>query len=254
MDCVVLAGGVPQQEDPLYEYTQGRSKALLDIGGRPMLAWVLDALAAACAIDRVILVGLDPSPELEIEQPGAVVPDQGSLFGNLLAGVDTLLQLDPGARQMAVCSGDIPLIEPFMVDDFIALCGDASVDVYYAIVERSVMEARFPGSRRSYVHLSDGEFAGGDIFVARPEIAYSRRQLWTELTDMRKHALRQARRVGVRTLIRLLLRRLSLAEAERRASIAFEVIGRAVVAPYPELGMDVDKPHQYMICQRERSA
>jgi molybdopterin-guanine dinucleotide biosynthesis protein A len=254
MDCVVLAGGVPRQEDPLYEHTQGRSKALLDIAGRPMLAWVLDALARANSIDRVILVGLEPSPELEVERPAAVVPDQGSLFGNLLAGVDALLSLDPAAEQMAVCSGDIPLIEPFMVDDYLALCGDVSIDVYYAIVERSVMEARFPGSRRSYVRLTDGEFAGGDIFVARPAIAYSRRQLWSELTDMRKHALRQARRVGVRTLLRLLLHRLSLAEAERRASIAFGVIGRAVVAPYPELGMDVDKPHQYAICQRERSA
>lgn len=254
MDCVVLAGGVPRAEDPLYEYTQGRPKALLDVAGRPMLAWVLDALACASSIDRVVLVGLEPGPELGVERPAAVVRDQGSLFGNLLAGVDALVALDPAAEQMAVCSGDIPLIEPYMVDDYLALCRDVSIDLYYAIVERSVMEVRFPGSRRSYVRLMDGEFAGGDIFVARPAIAYSRRQLWSELTEMRKHALRQARRVGVRTLIRLLLHRLSLAEAERRASVAFGVTGRAVVAPYPELGMDVDKPHQYTICQRERAA
>jgi molybdopterin-guanine dinucleotide biosynthesis protein A len=253
MDCIVLAGGVPKEEDPLYEYTQGRSKALLDVGGRPMLAWVLDALAGADSIGRVILVGLEPDPEVEINWPAAFVTDRGSLFGNLLAGVDALLELNPAAEQLAVCSGDIPLIEPFMVDDFIALCGDRSIDLYYAIVERSAMEARFPGSRRSYVHLTDGDFAGGDVFVARPEIAYSRSQLWLELTNMRKHALRQARRVGVRTLIRLLLHRLSLSDAERRASVAFGVTGRAVVAPYPELGMDVDKPHQYAICQRERS-
>jgi molybdopterin-guanine dinucleotide biosynthesis protein A len=252
MDCIVLAGGVPQKEDPLYEYTQGRPKALLDVGGRSMLAWVLDALAGAQSIDRVILVGLQPVPQLETQMPAAVVADHGSLFGNLLAGVDALLELDPAVEQMAVCSGDIPLIEPFMVDDYVALCGDASVDVYYTIVERSAMEARFPGSRRSYVHLADGDYAGGDIFVARPAIAYSRRQLWVELTNMRKHALRQARRVGVRTLIRLLMHRLSLADAERRASVAFGVTGRAVVAPYPELGMDVDKPHQYEICRRER--
>jgi molybdopterin-guanine dinucleotide biosynthesis protein A len=254
MDCIVLAGGVPRKEDPLYEYTQGRSKALLDVGGRPMLAWVLDALAGADSIGRVILVGPEPGPELEIERPAAVVADQGSLFGNLLAGVDVLRELEPQAEQMAVCSGDIPLIEPYMVDDYLALCRDASIDVYYAIIERSVMEARFPGSRRSYVRLTDGEFAGADVLVARPAIAYSRRELWTELTNMRKHALRQARRVGVRTLVRLLLHRLSLAEAERRVSVAFGVTGRAIVAPYPELAMDVDKPHQYGICQRERTA
>jgi hypothetical protein len=218
-----------------------------------MVAWVLDALQGAQSIDRVILVGLEPGPEHAIPKLVASVPDQHELLANLLAGVDALLAENPEAEQMAVCSGDIPLIEPQMVDDLIALCSDPSVDVYYAIVERTAMEARFPDSRRSYVHLSEGDFAGGDIFVARPQIAYAKRELWTQLTSSRKHALQQARRVGVRALIRLLLRRLSLPDAERRASAAFGVNGRAVVAPYPELGMDVDKPHQYAICQRERS-
>ena len=29
MDAIVTAGGIPQPGEPLYEYTQGKSKALL---------------------------------------------------------------------------------------------------------------------------------------------------------------------------------------------------------------------------------
>jgi nitrite reductase/ring-hydroxylating ferredoxin subunit len=37
MDAIVLAGGIPLPEDPLYPYTQGHSKALVDIAGKPMV-------------------------------------------------------------------------------------------------------------------------------------------------------------------------------------------------------------------------
>ena len=50
MDAIVIAGGVPKPEDPLYEYTQGQPKALLDIAGKSMVQWVLDALAEADSI------------------------------------------------------------------------------------------------------------------------------------------------------------------------------------------------------------
>ena len=73
MDCIVVAGGVPQEEDPLYEYTQGRSKALLEVGGRPMIAWVLDALEGAQSVDRIFVVGLELGPELRVPKVAAVV-------------------------------------------------------------------------------------------------------------------------------------------------------------------------------------
>ncbi len=44
MDAIVIAGGVPTPVEPLYPYTQGKPKALLDLCGKPMIQWVLDAL------------------------------------------------------------------------------------------------------------------------------------------------------------------------------------------------------------------
>lgn len=52
MDAIVIAGGIPRPEDPLYAYSHGDSKALIDVAGKPMIQWVLDALGDAKKIGR----------------------------------------------------------------------------------------------------------------------------------------------------------------------------------------------------------
>ncbi len=251
MDCFVLAGGIPQEGDLLFEQTQGKPKALLDIAGKPMVQWVVDALTRAQKVGRIVMVGLDPEAGIHSAKLAAFVPDQGSLLRNAIAGVERLLELDSTAEQVVACCADIPLITPQMVDDLIDQCADPAIDLYYAAVERTVMESRFPGSRRTYLRLTDGDLAGADIFVIDPRIAYTNRKLWEDLMGGRKSVIKLARRIGFGTLIRLVSRRLSLAEAEERASRAMQLTGRAVPVRYAELGMDVDKPFQLEICRRE---
>lgn len=251
MDCIVAAGGVPAKDDLLFEYTRGKPKALLGIAGKPMVQWVIDALSGSEKIGRIVLVGLSGDDGITSPKLAAYVPDQGSLLRNAVAGVDEVTRLDPAACQVVMCSADIPLITPEIVDEFIDQSSDPSADLYFGVVERTMMESRFPGSRRTYVHLTDGDFAGADMFVINPQVAYSNRQMWDDLIGGRKSALRQARRIGVGTLLRLLLRQLSMAEAEKRVCRALNLRGRAVIVRQAELGMDVDKPFQLEICQEE---
>ncbi len=51
MDAIVTAGGIPLPEEPLYDATQGHPKALVDVAGKPMVQWVLDALTEARSIE-----------------------------------------------------------------------------------------------------------------------------------------------------------------------------------------------------------
>ena len=55
MNAVVLAGGIPQPTDPLYEYSKGDSKALIDVAGKPMVQWIVDALCEAKSVDQIIV-------------------------------------------------------------------------------------------------------------------------------------------------------------------------------------------------------
>ena len=47
MDAIVTAGGIPLPEEPLYPATQGESKALVDVAGKPMIQWVFEAASRA---------------------------------------------------------------------------------------------------------------------------------------------------------------------------------------------------------------
>jgi len=58
MNAIILAGGIPTSEDPLYLAANGQNKALIDIAGKPMAQWVVDAVDGANSVDRIVIVGL----------------------------------------------------------------------------------------------------------------------------------------------------------------------------------------------------
>jgi CTP:molybdopterin cytidylyltransferase MocA len=252
--AVVTAGWSPKEDDPLAKYTQAGPKAAIPIAGKPMIAHVVDALAESRYIKHVTIVALDPNLKIPFSVQVEHLPDHGGLVSNANAGIQYALTHHPNIDAVLLCSSDVPTITPAIVDAFIEECLSTDHDVYYSIVERSVMEARFPESHRSFVHLRDGDFAGGDLFIIRPSTNFDHQDLMKKLSTARKSALRQASMLGPIIFFRLLTRRLSLAEAERRAQKIFEVRARAVPCPYAEVGMDVDKPFQLEIVRAELEA
>lgn len=249
--AIVAAGRTPGEDDPLSAFTQGGPKALLPLAGRPMVAHVVDALAAAQGVRHIVLIALDPAWGGSFSAPVHYLPDAGGLFANVEAGFNHALARYPGLDAVLYCSSDVPLITPAVVDAFVAACLGSDHDLYYPVVERQVMEKRFPGSHRSYIHLREGDFCGGDLMLLRPTLTVQQRETLRSLVGARKSALQQARMVGFGLLLKLLLRRLSLGEAERRVAQALGVRGRVVPCPDAEIGMDVDKPFQLEIVRAE---
>jgi hypothetical protein len=252
--AAISAGWSPSEDDPLTEYTQGKSKALIPIAGKPMIAHVVDALAASRYVKHFVIVALDPTADVQFPVPIEYVPDAGDIIGNAEAGLQYALSHYPDLDAVLLCTSDLPTITAPIVDALIEECFKTDHDLYYSVVERSVMEGRFPESRRSYVHLREGDFAGGDLLLIRPSISIGQRDLWHSLGAARKNPLRQARLVGLGLFLRLLTRRLSLSDAERRVSQVLNIRGRVIPFPYAEVGMDVDKPFQLEIVRAELEA
>jgi GTP:adenosylcobinamide-phosphate guanylyltransferase len=252
--AVISAGWSPSENDPLAEYTQGKSKALIPIVGKPMIAHVVDALAASHHVEHFVIVALDPTADVRFPVPVEHVPDAGDIIGNAEAGLQYALSHYPDLDAVLLCSSDLPTITAPIVDALIEECFKTDHDLYYSVIERSVMEGRFPESRRSYVHLREGDFAGGDLILIRPTIAIGQRDLWQSLAAARKHPLQQARFVGLGLFLRLVTRRLSLSDAEHRISQVLNIRGRVIPFPYAEVGMDVDKPFQLDIVRAELEA
>jgi CTP:molybdopterin cytidylyltransferase MocA len=252
--AVVTAGWNPKEDDPLAQYAHGGPKAIIPIAGKPMITHVVDALAQSRYVEHVVIVALEPSLGIRFSVPIDYLPDHGELVANASAGIQYALAHYPDIDAALLCGSDVPTITPAIVDDFVETCFRTDHEVYYSIVERSVMEMRFPHSRRSYIHLHDGDFAGGDLVLFRPGVNFDHQALMKKLATARKSALRQASMLGPVIFLRFLARRLSLAEAERRAQEIFEVRARAVPCPHAEVGMDVDKPFQLEIVRTELEA
>jgi CTP:molybdopterin cytidylyltransferase MocA len=244
MDAIVTAGGIPRPEDPLYPYSHGDSKALIDIAGKPMIQWVLDALGDAKHVDNVIIIGLSPKSGVTCKKPLYYVSNQGRMLANIVAGVTKALEINKRNKYVLIVSSDIPTLKPEMVDWLIKTCMETKDDLYYGVCPREVMEARFPDSRRTYTHLKDMDVCGADMNITHVRMATEHLDMWESLIGTRKSPLKLASLIGFGTLFALFTRRLTLEDAVRRVSERIGIKGRAVVWPYAEPCMDVDKPSQ----------
>jgi len=248
MDAIVTAGGVPLPEEPLYDATRGNPKALVDVAGKPMVQWVLDALTDASSVDNVIIVGLTEKSGLKCGKNMYYVSNQGKMVENLQAGAKKVLEINKQAEYVLIVSSDIPAINGEMVDWVVKTGLEAKVDVIYNVIQREVMEKRFPGSKRTWTRLKDLEVCGGDMNVGRIGlIVNDDTAMWEKITDSRKSPLKQAALIGFDTAFLLLTGKLTLQKAETNIMSRLNITGKAIVCPYAEVGMDVDKPHQLEI-------
>lgn len=251
IDCVVMAGGVPQAEDLLYKYTQGQPKALIELAGKPMVQWVLDALDLSPSVARIIVVGLEDDSGVTSAKLAEFVTDQGSMLMNAITGVERALMLNPDATQVLLCSADIPLLTPDMVENLVRLCSDTTVDLYHSVASRACMERRFPESHRTYAKFLDGELAACDIHIIAPHIIYKHRDLWNALLSNRKNVLKQALNLGPGFLLKYAAGRVSVDSLQRKVLEKMGLNARVLLVDTPEMGMDADKPFQLEICRQE---
>ena len=244
MDAIVTAGGIPQPEDPLYTYSYGDSKALVDLAGQPMIQWVLDALGDAKHVDNVIIIGLSPKSNVTCKKPLHFISNQGRMLSNIVAGVHKSLELDKKNKYVLVVSSDIPTIKPEMVDWLVEKSQETRDDMYYGVCNKEVMEARFPGSKRTYTKLKDMELCGADMHVSHVSMATEHLDMWEQLIGNRKSPLKQASIIGLGIFFQILTRSITLDDLVAKVSKRIGIKGRAIQFPYAEPCMDVDKPHQ----------
>jgi GTP:adenosylcobinamide-phosphate guanylyltransferase len=244
MDAIVTAGGIPRPEDPLYRYSNGDSKALIDVAGKPMVQWVLDALGDAENVDNIIVIGLSAKSGVTCKKPMHFVSNQGRMLANIVAGVNKSLELDKNSEYVLVVSSDIPTLKPEMVDWLVETCMQTQDDLYYGVCSREVMEARFPDSKRTYTRLKNMALCGADINLTHVRMATEHLDLWETLIGSRKTPLKQASIIGLDTFFQVLTRSITLEDLVVKVGSRIGIKARAIQWQFAEPCMDVDKPHQ----------
>jgi GTP:adenosylcobinamide-phosphate guanylyltransferase len=251
MDAIITAGGIPQPGDRLYAFSNGNSKALIDVAGKPMVQWILDALGDAKKVDNVIVIGLTPKSGLTCKKPMHYISNQGRMLANIVAGVNKSIELNSKTEYVLIVSSDIPALKGEMVDWLVDTSTETTDDIYYGVCPRDVMEARYPASNRTYTKLKDMEVCGADINVIHVSMATEHLDTWEQLIGNRKSPLRQAGVIGWDTLFQLFTRQFTLQGLVERASERIGIKGRAIIWSQAEPCMDVDKPHQLEIMRED---
>jgi GTP:adenosylcobinamide-phosphate guanylyltransferase len=245
-DVVILAGAGRQSELTLAENVE--NKAWIEIGGRPMLAYVLEALQKTGVVGRIAVVGPAAALAPLMEDYGIIAVAEGDTIPeNLSRGVAALAP----RSHFLIASADIPFLTAEAVLDFLQCCKPYSHDVYYPIVSREDNDRRFPGVTRTYVRLRDGVFTGGNIFLASPAGVETALPRLERFFALRKSPLKLAASLGPIFVLKLLTRRLTLAELETHFSSLFGLKGKAVYSSYAEIGTDVDKPSDLALARAE---
>lgn len=236
MDAIVLAGEKKDTGDNSTE--EKLNKAFYKIKGKYMIQYVVETLRKSDQIGRVAVVG--PEDMLEQAVGGIVdhiVEGSDSIVSNILAA----LEFFPGEKEILIVTSDIPMITKEAIDDFITRCREKHVDLCYSIVDKETNDRKYPGVRRTYARLWEGQFTGGNVFYFNPDIKDKCRHFVEKMLDYRKSPAKMAGVLGIVFLIRLALGILTIKAVQRKCESLLDISAAAIISPYPEIGNDVDR-------------
>lgn len=230
-DALVLAGGGSEPGlDPALP-----NKAFLQIAGRPLLNYVLEALRGVRGIGRIAVVG-PPEAIRAVAPETVVVPDAGSITDNMLRAVRTLASREP----VLVVASDIPLLTPRAVEDFLAACAKEGADFHYAIVPQEAVERFYPGARKTFVRVSEGTFTGGSVMLVNPAVIDRVKVFVERVIAARKKPWQLAQLFGWSVVMKFASGRLSIGEVEARVRELLGITARAVIVADPSVALDAD--------------
>src|SRR3546814_3022703 len=229
-----MAGSRPGP-DPLLAGTGVATKALLPVAGRPMLAHVVAALRASPHIGPITILAQD-SAALAAE------PALGSCaalhFADSGQGIRASLAaaLPVGDAPLLVTTADNVLLTPSMIAEF--LTGAADSDVAVAMVERGVLLARYPESKRTWLRFRGGWWSGANLFRLRGRRVLPLLDFWGRIERDRKKGLKIVAAFGPALLLAAVLRLITIHQGVARAGLRFGL--KAKVVPMSEAEACID--------------
>ncbi|MFA5844611.1 MAG: nucleotidyltransferase family protein [Coriobacteriia bacterium] len=242
VDAIVLAGGDGAVIDP-----GCRFKGLVNVAGRPMVEWVVDAMREAEMVEGLAVV-VPTAEDLGgwADKVDKVVVSDRSFMDNVVAGI-VAFRVD---RPVLVVTGDLPLLRGEDVDDFVRASLATGADFTYPLIPEQDMVAAFPGGERTFVKLSTGRVTGGNMMLVNPSLVPAIRGIGQRMFDTRKSPAAMAKVLGVRFFFKLATGRLDPAMVEKKLGQLLGGTGAAIVTHRAALGMDVDKPADVVLAER----
>lgn len=240
MHAIVLAGYDPKE--PLSQHFQVAAKALVPIAGKPMVAYVLEALRSSSAISQIIYVGFK-APQLKDLYDIQLEPSQ-HILDNLQ---DAILQAQEArTNDTLIISADLAWLDTIAVDDFIKQSQKMEAALLYAVIAAEQVRQQFPRQKhRKFARVrveggSSQEFTGGSVLYIRPKAITPLLNFAERAYHARKNLLTLAQILGFKLTMQFLSHNLRIHDVEKRVSTLLGVEARALHTTYANLAIDVD--------------
>jgi|SRR5579863_3269162 len=242
LDAVITAGG---RLSPSSSRRFGTDvKALVRVGGRPIIDAVISGLRGVSGIGRVVVVG----PRSAREHVAAVddwIDEHPTGEENLLAALRA-----GTTERMVLSASDLPFVSGRSYAGLLAQAGD-ECDAAYPIYRKDEFLTAYPGGRDRFAKLADGEWTGGSAFVIRREPFLRNSRLLERGFAARKSLTNLAALLGPALLLKYALGRVTIADVEKRASDLLGARVRALTGADPALAMDCDDAADFLYARAE---
>ena len=239
--AIILAGS-RGETDPLAAHFELPLKALVPVGGYPMLGRVARTLLACPSVAQVLVVAQKPEllacPELLWLAETPRVALAGSPHG-IAASVLELAGTEAAPWPVFVTTADHPLLTPDMVEHFLA--ESSQYDCSIGVVERDLLSASYPGSQRTWMRFRAGDYTGANLFTVSTPRTAAGLEILAKAETRRKNQLRMLWHFGPALALGAVMKALSLAQAVERGARRLGLRATAVTMPFAEAGIDVDR-------------
>lgn len=229
-------------------------KALIPVAGQSMLARVAGVLDASPHIARIVIVAQNPEQLLSGDASNLLDNPKITLANSnqgIAAGIATIAGGGGAPWPVLVTTADHALLTLEMVQEFVGQCGNGPQDADLAIAfgERRIVEAGYPGTKRTWLKFSDGHYSGANLFALRNAKVMPALDLWAGAEQDRKKGLAVIAKFGPWLLLRAITRTISFPNALAKAGRDMGLRAKPIIMSQAEAVIDVDKPADLVLAE-----
>jgi len=243
--AVLLAGSRPGR-DAFAEQFGTDLKALIPVGGEPMVRRPVRALLESPGIGKIFVLSQAP------ERISEVLPDDPRIViresqGTIAETIENLILNHIADFPMLVTTADHALLDEPMVAEFIAEAKGS--DLAIGVVERRALLARLPQTKRTWIGFRGGAYSGANLFALGSIKTLAAIEQWRSVEQDRKKGWRVLSALGPVLLLGAFLRLRTLDQSVTAMARRLGMTARAVVLSNPLAAVDVDKPLDHSIVE-----
>jgi len=251
----IPAGSNPSNhDDPLLMKAGVTNKAMIEIGGRKIIEYVLEAVDHSKFVDEIFIVGIT-GQDIDYQPSHSVsfIPSVGSRMDTLHNLLDFMEEKYHGSLPSRIMSfsADIPLLKADIIDTIIQQLQDEygshydDIQLFYPLIPKDLVLEEYPWANKRFRKFTEGKFATGDFMIFDPGVLRNPEveEFTSKVMTNRKQIVKLLLKFDIFAPIKYLLGRLSARDdifpfIEEYLGVKVDLM----IADYPEICLDLDYP------------